>query len=176
MMVTVRRATPADAAAFARMMNDPGVYTGLMQMPFTSEHLWAQRLATASVPEKTDLLLVAEVNGEAVGTSGLHPGGNTLRRAHAWYLGISVDPKAQGQGVGSALMRAMVDWADRWAGILRLELHVYTDNTRAIALYRKFGFEIEGTHRAHALRDGVYVDSHSMARLHPNPPRLPAAG
>ena len=38
--------------------------------------------------------------------------------------------------------------------VLRIELTVYTDNAAAIALYRKFGFEIEGTHRAYALRDG----------------------
>ena len=32
-------------------------------------------------------------------------------------------------------------------------------------LYRKFGFEIEGTHKAYALRDGRYVDTYAMARL-----------
>ena len=36
----------------------------------------------------------------------------------------------------------------------------------------KFGFEIEGTHRAYALRDGQYADVHAMARLHPHPPRI----
>ena len=90
------------------------------------------------------------------------------------YLGISVAPSAQRRGVGSALMAAMCDYADNWAGVLRLELNVYVDNEPAIALYRKFGFEIEGTNRAFAMRDGAYVDSHAMARLHPNPPTLPA--
>ncbi|MGE4051090.1 MAG: GNAT family N-acetyltransferase, partial [Piscinibacter sp.] len=71
-----------------------------------------------------------------------------------------------------ALMAAMCDYADRWAGALRLELTVFTDNAPAIALYRKFGFEIEGTHRAYALRDGRYDDVYAMARLHPNPPVL----
>jgi putative acetyltransferase len=37
----------------------------------------------------------------------------------------------------------------------------------AIALYRKFGFDLEGTHRAYALRNGEYVDAHFMARLKP---------
>ena len=36
---------------------------------------------------------------------------------------------------------------------------------RAFLMYQKFGFEIEGTHRNHAFRDGLYVDSYSMARL-----------
>jgi putative acetyltransferase len=44
-------------------------------------------------------------------------------------------------------------------------LEVYTDNAPALRLYRKFGFEIEGTKRRYALRDGVFVDAHVMARL-----------
>jgi putative acetyltransferase len=55
--------------------------------------------------------------------------------------------------------------------VSRIELTVFTDNERAIALYRKHGFEIEGTHRAYALRAGVYSDTYSMARIRakPNP-------
>ena len=40
-------------------------------------------------------------------------------------------------------------------------------NAIAIALYEKFGFEVEGTHRRLAFRDGEYVDAYSMARLKP---------
>jgi putative acetyltransferase len=90
-------------------------------------------------------------------------------------LGISVVPQAQGQGVGSALMQAMCDYAERWMGVLRIELTVYTDNAPAIALYRKFGFVVEGCHRGYALRDGRYVDAFAMARLHPDPPTIAAA-
>jgi putative acetyltransferase len=95
-----------------------------------------------------------------------------LRRRHALMLGISVAREAQGRGVGSALMAAMCDYADRWIGALRIELTVYTDNEAALALYRKFGFVIEGTFRGYALRDGRYVDAYAMARLHPDPPRI----
>ncbi len=172
MSITIRRAVPNDAAAFARIMGDPAVYPGLMQLPYADEETWRLRLAENFAPGKTDLALVAELNGEVVGSAGLHPVGPQLRRRHALMLGISVAPKAQRQGVGTALMAALCDYADRWAGALRIELNVYTDNHGAIALYRKFGFEIEGTHRGFALRDGAYVDSLSMARLHPNPPRI----
>ena len=60
----------------------------------------------------------------------------------------------------------LVDVADNWLNLRRLELTVYVDNEPAIRLYKKFGFEIEGTRRADAFRDGVYVDSYAMARLH----------
>lgn len=174
MTITVRRATPRDAAAYARIMADPAVYAGLMQLPMPNEELWAARLADSCAPGKPDLLLSAELHGEVVGSAGLHPAGTALRRRHVMHLGISVAREFQGRGVGSALMAAMCDYADHWAGVLRLELTVYTDNEPAIALYRKFGFEIEGTHRGYAMRHGDYADVYAMARLHPRPPQLPA--
>jgi putative acetyltransferase len=48
----------------------------------------------------------------------------------------------------------------------RLELEVYTDNAAAIRLYEKFGFTIEGTMVDFAFRDGQFVDTYLMARLH----------
>ena len=69
-------------------------------------------------------------------------------------------------------MQALCDYADRWAQVLRIELTVFVDNERAITLYRKFGFRLEGTHRGYALRDGAYADVHAMARLHPQPPAI----
>jgi putative acetyltransferase len=104
-----------------------------------------------------------------VGSAALHPAPQ-LRRRHVAMLGISVAADAQGQGVGRALMQALCDYADGWAHILRIELTVFTDNARAIALYQGFGFRHEGTHRAYALRQGAYADVHAMARLHPQPP------
>ena len=85
-------------------------------------------------------------------------------------LGISVSPSAQGQGIGNALMAAMLDYADNWAQVLRIELTVFSDNERAIRLYERHGFEHEGRHKAYALRNGVYVDALAMARLHPRQP------
>lgn len=145
MTITIRRASPKDAAAYARFTSHPEVYASLMQLPFSDEETWRVRLADTCAPGKTDQPLAAELHGEVVGSAGLHPVGVAVRRRHALAIGISVAPEAQGRGVGSALMAAMCDYADNWAGALRIELTVYTDNERAIALYRKFGFEIEGT-------------------------------
>ncbi len=85
-------------------------------------------------------------------------------------LGISVARGAQRRGVGTAMMNAMCDYADGWVGAMRIELTVYTDNLAAIRLYERHGFQIEGTHRGYALRDGVFVDAHAMARWNPHPP------
>lgn len=175
MTITIRRSTAKDAAAMARLMSDPAVIGGLLQMPYPSEELWLTRLADNATPGKVDLPLVAELNGELVGSAGLHPAGPSQRRRHALQIGILVARAAQGQGVGTALMTALCDYADRWLNALRIELTVYTDNEVALRLYRRFGFEIEGTFRGYAMRDGQYVDAYAMARFHPNPARIAAA-
>jgi len=171
-MISVRRATPNDAASFARIMGDEEVFANLLQMPYADEDFWRTRLAESCAPGKPDLSLVAELDGEIVGTAGLHPVGPAQRRKHVMVLGISIAKHAHGKGVGTSLMRALIDYADRWAGVLRIELTMYPDNERAIALYRKFGFEHEGRHRAYALRDGHYTDTLTMARLHPKQPMV----
>ena len=169
MTITIRRTSPKDAAAMARLMGDPAVFGGLLQMPYPSEELWQARLAENATPGKPDLSLVAELNGEVVASAGLFAAGPALRRRHVMGLGISVVQSAQGQGVGTALMTALCDYADRWLNTLRIELTVYTDNAVALRLYQRFGFEIEGTFKGYAMRDGRYVDAHAMARFHPAP-------
>ena len=169
----IRRIAARDAPVVWRHMSDPAVFAGLLQTPYTSEEVWTQRIVDGLASTNGDVMLVAECDGEVIGSGGLNSVGHHARRRHVMGLGLWVAQAAQGQGVGSALMNALCDYADRWAGVLRIELLVYADNERAIGLYRKFGFELEGTMRAHALRDGAYVDSLAMARLHPNPPALP---
>ncbi len=165
--ISVRRATVADAEAFAAMLSHPEVFPQLLQLPYADSELWRTRLGA---PGKPDLHLLAVMDdGEVVGGAGLHPAGASLRRRHAMAIGMHVQPAWQRQGVGSLLLQSLCDYADNWLGLLRLELEVYTDNHKAQALYKRFGFVEEGLHRCHALRDGVYVDSLSMARLNPRP-------
>jgi len=170
--IIIRRQTQQDAAALARILGDMDVLPNLMQLPYTSEEVWKARLAEPARPGSNDISLVAERGGQVVGSAGLFSPGLQVRRRHVSALGISVAREAQTQGVGSALMQALCDYADRWAQILRIELTVFADNTHAVALYQRFGFEHEGRHRGYALRDGIYTDVFSMARLHPAPPLI----
>ncbi len=167
----IRRAEVSDAAAFCALMADVEVFGNLLQLPYPSEDAWRQRLSEGLAPGKTDLHLVAVREGQVIGSAGLHPVGPSLRRRHVLLLGISVQPTQQGAGVGSGLLSALLDYADNWAQTLRIELTVYCDNERAIKLYQRHGFEIEGRLRGYALRQGEYVDSFAMARMHPKPPR-----
>ena len=69
------------------------------------------------------------------------------------------------RGVASALMREMIEMCDNWLRVDRIELTVFVDNAPAIKVYKKFGFEIEGTGKKYALRNGEYVDAYYMARV-----------
>jgi putative acetyltransferase len=135
--ITVRRASVADAAAYARIMGHPEVLPGLLQVPYTNESLWAARLAQTAEPGKLDLFLVAELDGQVAGNVGLHPAMPLPRRRHAAHLGMAVDRAHWGQGVGSALLGAVCDYADNWGHYLRLELGVYVDTLMMARLHPK---------------------------------------
>jgi putative acetyltransferase len=162
MSITIRRTEPGDYEAVRRIYAAPQVIWGTLQLPFPSAEQWRQRLAE---PPEGFFSLVAEVEHEVVGQLGLHTFPNRPRRRHVGQIGMAVRDDWQGQGVGSALMQAAVDLADKWLNLTRLELEVYTDNGPAIRLYEKFGFTIEGTLVQFAFRDGQYVDTYLMARL-----------
>lgn len=160
MKIEIRHAEPDDYAVLAELHAQPRVIWGTCQLPFPSTEEWKKRLT-----EKADnfRLLVACVDDEIVGALGLHIFKN--RRRHVGDLGMCVHDDWQGKGVGTALMEAAVDLADNWFNLSRLELAVYTDNEPGVKLYRKFGFEMEGTFRHYAFRDGEYADAYAMARL-----------
>jgi putative acetyltransferase len=170
--IVIRRAEPSDAEGIALTFRAREASMGTLQNPYPSIALWTERLARSST---LNYVLVALADEEVVGHAGLH-GSENPRRAHAWHLGMSVRDDWHNRRVGTRLMESLIDLADNWLGALRLELTVYVDNEHALKLYRRFGFEIEGTHRAYSLRDGQYTDTYAMARLHPRPPRLPSRG
>lgn len=147
--------------AYAEIFNDPSVVHGTMQIPFTSIE---ERLGGYWV-NSTNRFLVAEIDGRVVGAINVHLGAGL--RAHSASFGMAVLSEFQGRGVGTALLEAVLDLADNWYGLDRVELGVYADNAAAVRLYERFGFVIEGRLRAYGYRDGSYADVYAMARLRP---------
>ena len=158
--ILIRASEPEDIADLTEVLNQPRAVWGTMQVPFTSV---AER--RRKFEARPDTHLVAVIEGKVIGTLGLAR--NEGRRGHSATLGMAVHDAYAGRGAGTALMAAIVDQADRWLNIQRLELVVWTDNVRAIALYERFGFTREGVFRSYAWRDGEHVDAISMARLRP---------
>lgn len=158
-IIVVRALEDRDFPTITEIYNQRSVALGTLQIPFTT----SVERQTRWLATDTHRPVVAEIDDLVVGNAGLTL--HTRRRAHVGSVGMGVDERYQGHGVGSALLAALIDLADNWYNLQRLELAVYRDNATAVHLYEKFGFQIEGTHRAYAFRDGLYVDAYSMARL-----------
>jgi putative acetyltransferase len=161
MDITVRNAESSDAEALWKCFTAPKVVHGTLQLPYRSVESVRESLAKS---EEGFFLLVAVVDEEVVGSISLHAA-TRPRLRHKGEIGMMVRDDWQGKGVGSAMMQAVIDLADKWLNLTRIELTVYTDNEPAVALYRKFGFEVEGTLRKFAFRDGEFVDAYTMARV-----------
>jgi putative acetyltransferase len=161
--VKIRHGEPEDYLAYHRILAHPLVYRDTLQTPFPSLEMWSKK--TKELPVGMHRL-VACVDENLVGFLHVEVK-QSARRHHAAEFAIAVDPAHSGHGVGSALMAAMIDLCDNWLNTHRIELTVFVDNAAAIALYRKFGFEIEGTSRDFAFRDGRYIAVHHMARIRP---------
>lgn len=160
--ITIRRAEASDAEAMHKIFSGPKAIWGTLQLPYPSLDRWRKRLAE---PAEGSFNLMACVDDEVVGELGLFTMPQNPRRRHVGQIGMAVRDDWQGKGVGSALMKAIIDLSDNWLNLSRLELEVFTDNPSAIALYKKFGFVTEGTFKNFAYRDGQYVDVYAMARL-----------
>ena len=159
--VHVRPARPSDAAALSSTMSEPIVVWGTLQLPFQRTERWAERLK--SKPPARTTFLVADVAGALAGAGALTVP-DDARRDHTGTIGMHVATAAQGQGVGTKLMAALLEDADR-RGLSRVELSVYPDNERARRLYERAGFVAEGRSRRASFRDGGYADDLLMARV-----------
>lgn len=100
--------------------------------------------------------------GRVVGWCDVNPKSHETLR-HSGVLGMGVAATHRGRGVGSALLRTTLDAADA-RGLTRVELVVRADNSAAIALYQRHGFELEGRLRGYLVVDGQAYDALQMAR------------
>lgn len=113
--------------------------------------------------EPAGVWLVAEVGGEVVGILTAERGRMASRRHEAGF-GLTVGSRFRDIGVGQALLEALERWA-REQGVTRIEMGVFPDNTRAIALYAKLGYREEGVSRGAARFPDGNRDIVRMAKL-----------
>jgi len=79
--------------------------------------------------------------------------------------GFHIGPEYQGNGYGTAMVRAFLDIAKKVLLLHRVELRVFADNARAIHVYQKCGFQAEGILRDAIWKDGAYRDVLMMSYL-----------
>jgi len=79
-------------------------------------------------------------------------------------MGMMVKAEYQGQGIGKKLLENILDLADNWLMLVRVELDVSSDNESAIHLYNSSRFELEGKKKYSIIKGGKYADLLMMAR------------
>ena len=113
----------------------------------------------------TNITLLAMEGEKIIGSLGVDTP-SFERLSHRGEMGISVLKEYWGQGVGSALLEAMFSWIREYPTLLRkIDLTVREDNDRAIALYKKFGFQEEGKVTRLVAIGNTFYDGISMGLL-----------
>ena len=159
--LTIRRATAQDAEAFASVVaavaaEDRWIGT---EAP-VDVAVFAERMR-GLLEAGEDVLWVLEECERVVGTLGLH----ATRAAGVMSIGMCILADARGRGGGRLFMETVLEHALA-SPLHKIELEVWPDNARAIALYESFGFEVEGERREHyRRRDGTLRSSLIMARI-----------
>ncbi|WJQ13551.1 GNAT family N-acetyltransferase [Geobacillus stearothermophilus] len=166
--IVVRTASPEDVervVAFVKAVvaEAPYLLTTEAEVVTTSERQkqWLQQI----MDDPGKLAIVAEQEGDIIGFLDFH-NGNKQRTKHQGSFGMSVKKDFQGQGVGKALLAALLDWATEHPFIEKVCLEVVADNTNALRLYQTFGFVEEGVKKnAVKIDDNTYWDLIVMARF-----------
>ena len=146
MEITYRAARPSDAAQLLSYLKAVGSESdnltfGADGIPLSveqEEHI----LENLSKSSHSTMLLAFD--GETIVGNGCIEGSRNLRFRHRCSLAITVRKAYWGNGIGSELMRRLIAFA-RESGAEVVSLEVRSDNERAKALYRKFGFTCFGT-------------------------------
>lgn len=162
----VRPVQIGDAAGINALRRMPGVFENILGIP--SERIKRNEDFIANMDSQNHAFVAVTTGADGrelvIGNASLSTFANHRKR-HVGSIGIMVHRDYQCQGVGSSLMAALLDVADNWLMLVRVELTVFADNERAIHVYEKFGFEKEGLQRKAAIRNGTYADEYMMARI-----------
>jgi ribosomal protein S18 acetylase RimI-like enzyme len=160
--ITICHLTPAGAADFrairiAALQNAPDAFGSTYEMeaarPLSG---WEERLQMPGA-------FAAFLDGKIVGLARfVQDSGSPKERHKGSVYAMYVEPQARGQGIGSALLDAVIGHA---SGIVeQLRLGVVDDNAAAIRLYEKHGFEVYGREMRALKSDGRYFDEVLMVR------------
>lgn len=157
-LFVIERAQAEDAAALLEYLKIVGAETenlsfGAEGVPLSLE---AEQAYLGAQCESTDnVQYLAKVDGEIIGTASLNR--KPRRMSHRGEFGISLKKAWWGCGAASALMESILAFAKE-NGFEQLNLEVRSDNTRAIRLYEKYGFQKLCTFPRFFKINGEYVD------------------
>lgn len=161
MGLNIRPVRLEDFWDISRIRKMDGVMENILANPDESEEKVISKIMNIT---KNDYWFIAELDEIVVGLATLNKYVNP-RKNHAAQMSIMVDSNYHSKGIGTALMEELTRVSDSILKLKRLELFVFADNKKAIGLYKKFGFQVEGVQKYSALKNGVYADELMMARI-----------
>lgn len=162
--IILRSAEPEDAGACIELLNRLDQQTVfLLREPgeFSMTLEQERDLIASRKQSESNLMLLAEMDGRIIASAGAAY--DTRKRLrHAASIGIAIDQPFWGIGIGRAMMEELIGWL-RGQHVEKINLIVDTGNTRAISLYMRYGFTVEGTQRhERKMPDGSYRDAYWM--------------
>lgn len=157
--IVIRPILLQDAEALWTIARQEGVIETTMALPSLRLE---QRVKSLSELGANDHYMVALKDTQVVGVAGLTVG--TGRARFSGDLFVYVDRQHQGQGIGTRLVQTLLDLADQWLLLRRVELTVLTENEGAKRLYERLGFVVEGRRKLSIISQGELKDEWLMAR------------
>ena len=113
---------------------------------------------------ETNIMLMA-MDGEEIAGIATISSSHKVKARHDGGLGIVVAKRYQGLGIGTELIRRLIEWAKGNGITRRISLDTRADNVKAVELYMKLGFTVEGCRRNATLLDGKYYDIYVMGMM-----------
>jgi putative acetyltransferase len=167
MDVIIRAVREQDHEAIHEILMSPHVIAGSMRVPFAPLQQTRERLT----PDAGTYQLAAEAEDRVVGFGELITHPDEPRHRHTGEINmVATHADWVRQGVGRALIEAIVDLADNWLNLTRLGLIVFEGNDHAMRLYESLGFTVEGTMPRMGFGGGAWMDAHMMGRVREIPP------
>ena len=165
-VLIIREATPDDASSivtFVEALSGQTDYLSFGPGEFGYNEAQERAFIRNCETSPNSLFLVAFIDDGLVGLLTF-AGGERPRHRHAGELGLMVPKAYWGKGIGSRLVDTLIRWAEEGGVVTKLNLRVRTDNSRAIALYERKGFVIEGEITRSTVIGDEYFDSYWMGR------------
>ncbi|MFZ0579066.1 MAG: GNAT family N-acetyltransferase [Psychrobacillus psychrotolerans] len=164
-ILIIREADLEDARPFINLQETIFTETDFMLFGKADRQLTVQSIRKSMNTWKTSpnsTLLLAIMNGQYAGYVQFI-GGPAPRAVHRASVVIGVKQAFSKKGIASSLMLQGEKWA-KGSGISKLELTVIKENANAQRLYKKLGFELEGTRKNALVINDQFVDEYYMGK------------
>lgn len=114
--------------------------------------------------KETNTMLLA-MDGEEIAGLSTITSSHKIKSRHIAELGIVVAKKYHGRGIGTSLIHQVTDWVRENGITTKMRLDVRADNLKAVQMYLKLGFVVEGYIKHSTLLNGVYYDDYIMGMM-----------